>query len=176
MKKENKIEIVDQLSQELTDNKNFYLADVSQLTVNEVNDLRRLLHENGIKLTVVKNTLIRKAMEKANINDESIFDILKGPSSIMFCDTVNVPAKVIKKYRAKNERPLVKGAFLEDTLYVGDHLLDALSNLKSKEELIADVVLLLKSPMQNLIQALKSAENNISGLVKAIAEKKEKES
>jgi large subunit ribosomal protein L10 len=175
MKREEKEVIVDRLSKEIAESQNFYLTDISTLTANEMNDLRKLLHEKGIKIQIVKNTLIHKAMENTDaLNVEDFTEILKGASSIIFCNEANnVPAKAIKAFRKSHERPLVKAAYLEGTLYVGDEKLNDLASLKSKDELIADMVHLLKSPMLTLVQSLQSGQNKLTGALKTMSEKKE---
>ncbi|MBL6962569.1 MAG: 50S ribosomal protein L10 [Bacteroidetes bacterium] len=171
MKREEKIELVEQISEKVRDRGNFYLADVSDLTVNQSNELRKLCHQNGIELNVSKNTFIKKALEKVGISDEELLNVLKGPSSLMFAESINAPAKLIKEFRKKYKKPLLKAAFVEEAIYIGDNQLDALVNLKSKEELIADVMLALNSQMYNLIGALNSSKNNISGVLKTLSEK-----
>jgi len=122
---------------------------------------------------VVKNTLLRKALEKSEGNFEGLYDILKNSTSIMFCETGNIPAKLIKDFRKTSERPVLKAAFVEESIYLGDEQLDMLSALKSKNELIADVLALLQSPMTNLLSALQSGGNNLAGALKTLAEKEE---
>lgn len=175
MTKQQKTAVIEELAAKFVDSKYFYVTDCSELTVEKVNNLRGACFEKGIKLKVVKNTLIKKALEKAtesNQNDYSeLFPVLKGASALMFTETGNVPAKLIKTFREDNEKPVLKAAFIESDVYVGDDQLDALSNIKSKEELIADVVLLLESPMKNLLGALQSGGNTVSGLLKALEER-----
>lgn len=171
MKKENKNEIIQKITDQFKNNKNFYVADVSSLTVNQTNDLRKLCYKYGITLNVAKNTLIKKALERAEIIDENLFSSLHGPSSIMFSESINAPAKLIREFRKKYEKPVLKAAYVEETVYIGDHSLDALLTLKTKEELIADVVMLLGSPIRNLISALKSADSSIMGVLKTLSDK-----
>jgi large subunit ribosomal protein L10 len=172
MKKEEKIELVESLTAVFKENQNFYLADVSGLTVNETTVLRKLCYSKGITLKVSKNTFIIKALEKANITDEELLGALKGPSSVMISDSINGPAKLIKEFRKKHKKPVLKAAYVEDTVYVGEENLDVLLNLKTREELIADVVQLLKSPFMNLLSAI-HGPNKISSLLKALSDRKE---
>lgn len=177
MTKQEKTAVIQELSATLTDSKYFYVTDCSDLTVEKVNDLRRICFEKGVKLKVYKNTLIKKALEKAAEQNEKdytpLYDVLKGASAIMFTETGNVPAKIIKEFREDNEKPVLKAAFIESDVYVGDDQIDALSSLKSKEELIADVILLLESPIKNLMGSLQSGGNTVSGLLKALEERGE---
>ncbi|MGZ5280812.1 MAG: 50S ribosomal protein L10 [Bacteroidia bacterium] len=173
MRRENKQEIVNALSEVLTASKNFYVADISTLTVNQTNALRRLCFERGVTLQVVKNTLIEKALEKANIQADGLVESLKGPSSLMFAEGFTTPAKLIKEFRASHSRPLLKAAYIEESLYIGDEALDTLLTLKSREELIADVVALLQSPIKNVVSGLKSGGSKIAGILKTLSEKAE---
>jgi large subunit ribosomal protein L10 len=173
MKRENKEEIVNALSETLSASRNFYVADISTLTVNQTNALRKLCFERGVTLQVVKNTLIEKALEKANIEANGLVEALKGPSSIMFAESSKTPAKLIKEFRASHKMPVLKAAFIEESLYVGDENLDMLITLKSREDLIADVVALLQSPMKNVVSGLKSGGSKIAGILKTLSEKTE---
>ncbi len=160
MKKEDKTKVIESLVEQLNANNKIYLADCSSLTVEKVNQLRRTCFQRNISLTVVKNSLLKKALERAA--DSRLVDLipaLKGATAIMFSEVGNAPAKLIKEFRAaKNDRPLLKGAFVEENIYIGDDQLDALANIKSKNELIADVVALLQSPAQRVISALQNRE------------------
>jgi large subunit ribosomal protein L10 len=172
MKKENKEEIVNALSESVAQSGNFYITDTSGLTVNQTNALRRLCFERGIKMQVVKNTLIRKALEQANIETEGFAPVLKGSSSIMFAESFTAPAKLIKEFRTSNPKPVLKAAYIEQSLYVGDDKIETLLTLKSKEELIADVIALLQSPMKNVISGLQgSGGQKIAGILKTLSEK-----
>ncbi len=177
MTKAEKTLAIEELSVKFADSKYFYLTDCSELNVETINKLRRTCFEQGIQLKVVKNTLIRKALEKAaesnNENYEDLYAVLKGASALMFTDTGNAPAKLIKKFREENEKPLIKGAFVESDIYIGDDQLESLVNLKSKNELIADIILLLESPVKNLLGSLQSGGNTISGLLKALGDRAE---
>jgi large subunit ribosomal protein L10 len=171
MRKEEKNQIIDSLVEQLNTRSNFYLTDTSGLNVESTNKLRRLCFKRNIELQVVKNTLLQKAMEKTNKDYDSLFEVLKGSTSIMFSDTGNVPAKLIKEFRKTFSKPILKGAYVEETCFVGENQLDALINIKSKNELIADVVALLQSPIRNVMGALQSGGNKISGIVKTLSEK-----
>lgn len=171
MKKDEKFEIVNELADTLTANRNFYITDISELTVSQTNNLRRLCFQKGVRLQVVKNTLIEKAMERSNIETKPFESVLKGASAIMFAENYTTPAKLIKEFRASSPKPVLKAAYIEDALYVGDNMLDTLTTLKSREELIADVVALLQSPIKNVISGLKSGGDKIAGIVKTLSEK-----
>lgn len=173
MKKEEKNQVVEALAEKLNDNNNFYIADTSELNAEDTSALRRLCHKREVTLTVVKNTLLRKAMEKADKDLEGFYDVLKGPTSIMFAEAGNAPAKLIKEFRKASEKPVLKGAFIEEMTYIGDDQLDFLVALKSKDELIADVIGLLQSPVKNVMGALNSGSNILSGVVKTLSEKAE---
>ncbi len=173
MRKEDKQLLIDSLAQLLTDNNNFYLTDTSSLNAEDTSKLRRLCFKNGIKMRVVKNTLLRKAMEKVDRGYDELFDTLKGNTSIMFAEAGNVPAKMIKEFRKKKDRPILKSAFIEETVYIGDENLDFLTSIKSKDELIADIIALLQSPAKNVVSALQSGGNTLTGILKTLSEKGE---
>ncbi len=143
-----------------------YLADISGLNAETTSRLRRACFKANVKLAVVKNTLLAKAMEASEKDFGELPEVLKGNTSFMLSETGNAPAKVIKEFRKKSDKPLLKGAFIEEAIYVGDEQLDALVNIKSKEELIGDIVGLLQSPAKNVISALKSGGGTIAGLLK----------
>lgn len=175
MTRAEKTVVIEELAQRFTDSKFFYVTDCSELTVEKNNQLRRLCFEKEIELKVVKNTLIQKALEKAAKENSNQYDevvsTLKGFSALMFTETGNVPAKLIKKFREDNERPVLKAAFIDGDTFIGDNQVDILASLKSKEELIADVIALLQSPMQNVLGALQSGGNTIGGILKALEER-----
>jgi len=172
MNKDEKKEVIDQLTVQLKENNIFYLTDTSELTVEVTNKLRRSCFEKGVSMTVVKNTLLRKAMENVEGKDfTEFYDTLKGATSLMFSETGNVPAKLIKEFRKTSDKPILKGAYIEEAIFVGDDKLAVLENIKSKEELIGEVITLLQSPAKNVISALKSGGNTIAGLVKTLQEK-----
>jgi len=173
MRKHKKDIVIDNLARQINDATHFYLADISTLNAADTSNLRRRCFEKDIELVVVKNTLLRKALEKADVNFEDLYGILKNPTSLMFCATGNVPAKLIKEFRKTHDRPLLKAAYVEESLYLGDEKLDLLSSLKSKNELIGDVIALLQSPMNNLLSAMQSGGNRLTGALKALADNKE---
>ena len=175
MRKEDKIQQVKSLVKQLTDNSMFYLADISGLDAEQTSDLRRICFKQGVQLTVVKNTLLKKAMEKVEKDFDELYDVLKGNTALMFTDTGNVPAKLIKEYtkKFKTEKPALKGAYIEETNYVGAENLDFLASIKSKDELIGEIVGLLQSPAKNVISALKSSGETIAGIVKTLSERPE---
>lgn len=157
MKKEDKTKIIESLVEQLNKNNKIYLADCSSLTVEKVNQLRRSCFEKNISMTVVKNSLLQKALEQAaDSRLTGLIPALKGATALMFCEVGNAPAKLIKEFRRKNDKPLLKGAFVEENIYLGDQELDTLANIKSKNELIADVVSLLQSPAKRVIGALQA--------------------
>ncbi|MCG8698646.1 MAG: 50S ribosomal protein L10 [Bacteroidales bacterium] len=171
MTRDEKNQVIDGLAQQITESKHFYLADIEALDAEETSNLRRKCFEKDIKLVVVKNTLLRKALEKCEGEYEELYGILKNPTSVMFSDTGNVPAKLIKEFRKTSEKPVLKGAFVEECVYLGDDQLDALSNIKSKEELIGDLIGLLQSPAKNVLSALQSGGGTLAGIVKTLSEK-----
>jgi large subunit ribosomal protein L10 len=172
MTKEEKTQAIDQLAGELKEKSIFYLADISELPVETSNKLRRLAFSKEVSLKVVKNTLLRKAMEKVDDKDFSeLYDVLKGNTSIMFSEVGNAPAKLIKEFRKKQDKPILKAAYVEESVYIGDNRLDELASLKSKNELIADVILLLQSPAKNVVSGLQASKQTLSGLLKALEER-----
>ena len=173
MTKEEKNQFIDVLDKSIQENSNFYLADISGLTAEESSALRRLCFKREVSLQVVKNTLLKKALERNDGNFEDLYDVLKGNTSIMFTDVANKPAKVIKEFRKKHDKPVFKAAHLDAAFYIGEEHLDILSDLKSKDELIADIIMLLQSPAKNIISSLQSGGSTLSGIVKTLSEKVE---
>lgn len=172
MTREEKNQQIDILAEQIKENPNFYIADISGLNADDTSKLRRLAFKKEIGISVIKNTLLRKAMDRIEEVDYSeLYDVLKGNSSLFFSPVGNAPAKLIKEFRKKSERPVLKAAFVEETAYVGDDQLDALSNIKSKDELLADVIALLQSPAKNVVSALNSGGNNLTGILKALEER-----
>ncbi|RLD54731.1 MAG: 50S ribosomal protein L10 [Bacteroidetes bacterium] len=171
MRREEKEVIIDNLAQRLDETKHFYLTDISSLDAEQTSNLRRKCFEKDISLLVVKNTLLRQAMEKCEGDFNDLYDILKDSTSIMFCETGNIPAKLIKEFRKTMEKPLLKAAFVEESIYIGDDQLDALSNIKSKDELLGDLLMLLQSPATNLVSALASSSNKMAGALLTLSEK-----
>ena len=176
MTKSEKAAVIEQLKEDFSNHDFFYVTDASTMTVEQVNDLRGKFFEKDVQMKVVKNTLAIKAMEAVGADGskgyEGLFDALKGPTALLFTKTANVPAKVIKEFRkGGGERPVVKAAYIDSGIFIGDDQIDALASLKSKEELLGDIVNLLQSPAKNVISALKSGGSTIAGLVKALEER-----
>lgn len=173
MTREEKSQVIDELTTQLKENDIIYLADISGLDAATTSDLRRACFKSDIKIRVVKNTLLEKAMESTETDYGELPGVLKGNTSIMVANTGNAPAKVIKNFRKKNDKPLLKGAYVEEAIYVGDEYLEKLANLKSKEEVIGDIVGALQSPAKNVVSALQSGGGKIAGLVKTLSEKED---
>ena len=172
MKKEDKTVVIDSLVKQLADNSHFYLTDVASLTADKTSQLRRLCFSKNIKMLVVKNSLLQKAMERSEGKDyQPLYGSLKGSTAIMFSETGSDPAKLIKEFRSKNDKPVLKAAFVEECVYIGDDQLDVLASIKSKNELIGDIIGLLQSPAKNVISALKSSGGKLAGIVKTLSEK-----
>lgn len=176
MTTEQKREQVKILSSILEENKTIYLADLGGMNAEDTSALRRMCFDSGVQVQIVKNTLLRKAMEAVDKDFEALYGELKGNTSLMVCETANLPAKTIKEFLKKNkqsDKPLFKGAWVDESTYVGVEQLDVLANLKSREELIGDIIGLLQSPAKNVISALQSGGNTLSGLVKTLSERAE---
>ncbi len=174
MTREEKAIIIDDLSRKFADNTHFYITDASGFTVADVNAFRRMCFKNGVEYRVYKNTLIRKALEKQEGTDYSgLFGVLNGFSGVIFSkEAGNIPARVIREFRIKKEgKPVLKGASIDSEIYIGDENLAMLSELKSKNELIGDVIALLQSPAKNVLSALLSGKQTVAGLVKALEER-----
>tara|TARA_B110000977_G_scaffold186011_1_gene251443 strand:- start:435 stop:956 length:522 start_codon:yes stop_codon:yes gene_type:complete len=171
MTREEKSKVIENLTTQLSENPIIYLADISSLNANSTTNLRRACFKAGVKLEVVKNTLLAKAMEGSDKDFGDLSQTLVGNTSIMFSETGNAPAKVIKEFRKKSDRPLLKGAYIEESVYVGDDQLENLVNIKSKEELLGEIIGLLQSPAKNVISALKSGGSTIAGIVKTLSER-----
>ncbi len=174
MTKEQKNQEITDLVESLKSSEIFYLSDTSSLNAEATSQLRRECFKAGIQMRVVKNTLLRKAMERVEGKDFSpLFESLHGNTAVMFAEVGNVPARLIKEFRKKHEKPAFKAAFIQEDCYVGADQLDVLVALKSKTELLGDIIGLLQSPAKNVISALKSnAGDKVAGLVKALEEKK----
>jgi large subunit ribosomal protein L10 len=171
MNKEEKYDLVLALTEQMKEYGNFYITDTSNLTVAKVNDIRRKCFEADIIMQVTKNSLIKKAMEAAGGDFASISDVLKGPSSILFSKSATAPAKLIKQLRKAGDKPVLKAAYIDSAVFIGDNQLDTLTKLKSKEQLIGEVIGLLQSPAKNVISALQSGGNTLAGLVKTLQER-----
>ena len=171
MKREDKAAIISELSQKLKDASHFYLTDISELNAEDTSFLRRKCFEKEIELVVVKNSLLKKAMEQSEADYSEMFDVLKGSTSIMFTEIGNVPGKLIQEFRKKSDKPIVKAAYVEESVYIGDDQLASLATIKSKDELIADVIGLLQSPAKNVISALQSSGQTLTGVLKTLSER-----
>jgi large subunit ribosomal protein L10 len=171
MTREEKSQVIEELTIQLADNTNIYLTDISGLNANSTSALRRACFKSNVKLAVVKNTLLEKAMDASERDFGNLTSTLKGNTSVMYSETGNAPAKVIKAFRKKSDKPLLKGAFVAESAYIGDEQLDMLVEIKSKEELIGDVISLLQSPAKNVISALKSSGGKLAGILKTLSEK-----
>ncbi len=171
MTKEQKVQEIQDLTDKLSSVKNLYLTDIAGLDAVQTTALRRACFNSNIKLSVVKNTLLVKAMEASDKDFGNLKEVLKGNTSLMFSDVGNTPAKLIKNFRKKSEKPLLKGAYIEEAIYIGDDQIDVLESIKSKEELIGEVITLLQSPAKNVISALQSGRSNISGILKTLSER-----
>ncbi len=171
MTREEKSLVIEQLTAQLADNTTIYLADISGLDATATSNLRRACFKAGVKLNVVKNTLLAKAMESSDKDFGDLSSVLKGNTSLMVAEVNNAPAKVIKDFRKKSDRPILKGAFVEEAVYIGDEQLEVLVDIKSKDELIGEIIGLLQSPAKNVVSALKSGGNTIAGVVKTLSER-----
>ena len=171
MTRQEKNEAIENLKEALGDVKNLYLADIAGLDAIQTSALRRACFKENIKLQVIKNTLLAKAMEASSHNFGELTEILKGNTSLMFSESGNGPAKVIKSFRKKSDKPILKGAFIEEAIYIGDEQLDALVAIKSKDELIGGIITLLQSPSKNLVSALQSGGGKLSGILKTLSER-----
>ena len=173
MTREEKNKAIDELSAQLVENKNFYLTDIAGLNAASNSDLRRLCYKSNVQIQVIKNTLLRKAMEKNDVDFAQMYDSLKGNTAIMFAESTNAPAKIIKEFRKKEDKPLLKSAFIEESFYFGDDQVEVLCSLKSKDELIGEIITLLQSPPKNVISSLQSGGGKLSGILKALVDRAE---
>ncbi len=171
MTREEKSQVIDDLTTQLAEGNIIYLADISGLDALSTSNLRRACFKANVKLAVVKNTLLAKAMEKSDKDFGELPETLKGNTSIMISDVSNAPAKVIKEFRRNSDKPVLKGAYVDEAIYIGDDQLDTLVNIKSKEEVIGEIIGLLQSPAKNVISALKSGGSTIAGILKTLSEK-----
>ncbi|MBY5957620.1 50S ribosomal protein L10 [Membranicola marinus] len=173
MTRAEKTQLIEDLAVQLKESEYFYITDSSALSVENVNKLRRQFFENGIQMKVVKNTLMRKALESLpeEKNIGGLYDSLKGPTSILFTEVANAPAKILKEFRKTHEKPVLKAAYIDTDVFIGDDQIGPLSELKSKEDLLGDVIGLLQSPAKNVLSALQSGSQTLAGLVKALEER-----
>ncbi|MEC8599042.1 MAG: 50S ribosomal protein L10 [Bacteroidota bacterium] len=171
MIKERKQQVIDELNEALKEVKNLYFTDISGLNASETSNLRRFCFNEKIKLKVVKNTLLAKAMESSNHDFGDLLGTLKGNTSLMFSESGNAPAKIIKNFRKNSDKPILKGAFVEQAIYIGDSHIDTLASIKSKDEIIGDIISLLRSPIKNVVSSLQSGGGKLSGILKTLSEK-----
>ena len=156
----------------LADNSVLYLTDATGLNSEETTQLRRACYKNDVRMRVVKNTLLRRAMEASEGTDFSeLYEVLTGQTALLVGNVGNAPAKILKEFRKKSDMPTLKAAYVEESTYLGDDQIDALTAIKSKDELVAELIALLQSPMKNVVGALNSGGNTVSGLVKALQER-----
>ncbi|MCQ2333611.1 MAG: 50S ribosomal protein L10 [Paludibacteraceae bacterium] len=175
MKKEDKTALIGELQNQLSEYQHFYITNIEGLNAEKTSALRRACFQEDIKLVMAKNTLLKKALEAKGI-DSSLFAALKGNTALMLCNTGNAPAKLIKEFTKKekdNAKPELKAAYVEETVYVGAQNLEFLSTIKSKNELIADIIALLQSPAKNVVSALQSGGTTIHGVLKTLGERAE---
>jgi len=171
MTRKEKANVIQDLTSQLADSATIYLADISGLNAAQTSDLRRAAFKANVKLSVVKNTLLAKAMEASEKEFGELPEVLKGNTSLMFSEVGNAPAKLIKNFRKKSDKPLLKGAFVEEAIYIGDENLDRLVSIKSKEEMIGEIIGLLQSPAKNVISGLKSGGGKLAGILKTLSER-----
>ena len=174
MTKEEKINMINVIKSELDESTNIYLTDCSGLNADSTSRLRRACFKSNVRLSVVKNTLLLKAMEEVEKDFGELKSLLKGNTALMYSEVGNAPAKIIKNFRKKSERPILKGAFIQEAIYLGDDMLDSLVEIKSKDELVGEIIAILQSPAKNLVSALKSSGSKISGVLKTLSKKNEK--
>ena len=171
MKKEDKVNVIAQIGDVIKQYAHFYLVDVTAMNAAATNAMRAKCYKQEVKMLVVKNALLKKAFDAAEVDYYPLYPCLKGTPALLLCNTANVPAKLIKDVAGKAEVPALKGAYAEESFYVGAEQLDALINIKSKNELIAEVVALLQSPIKNVVSALQSGGNTIHGVLKTLGER-----
>ena len=171
MTREQKSQVIENVAEQLKANSHIYVTDTLGLNATDTSNLRRECFNNDIKLIVVRNTLLKKAIEKSGRDLEGLYEVLAGPTAIMLSETGNAPAKLIKEFRKTHEKPILKGAYVEEDVYIGDNQIETLSAIKSKNELIADVIGLLQSPIQGLMGALNSGGNTLTGVLKTLEDR-----
>ena len=172
MTREEKSNYIDELAAEIKAASVFYIADTAELTVDTINAIRRRCFQTNIRLRVVKNALLEKAMDRVDGKDfGNLKETLKGGTSIMFSEVGNAPAKLIQEFRKKGTKPVLKGAYIDEAIFIGDDQLTVLESLKSREELVGDIIGLLQSPIKNVISGLKGSGAKIAGILKTLEEK-----
>jgi large subunit ribosomal protein L10 len=174
MRREEKNTIINSLTERLKEYNHFYLTDIAQLNAADTSDLRRKCFEKEIRLVVVKNTLLKRALEQSEGNFEELYPVLKGTTSIMFTKSGNVPAKLIREFRRSHDKPVIKGAYVQESVYIGESMLEVLISIKTKQEVIGDIIMLLQSPAKNVISALQSGGNKLHGVLETLSKKEEK--
>lgn len=175
MTREDKVKVIDELAEKFSNNQHFYITDAGGFTVAQVNAFRRICFQAGVEYGVYKNTLIRKALERNGQANDQLVSALKGFSGVIFSkESGNTPARAIREFRKKLDgKPVLKAASIDSEVYLGDENLNMLSELKSKNELIGDVIAILQSPAKNVLSALLSGKSTVAGLVKALEERKQ---
>ena len=172
MRKEDKSVIIEKITEILKEYPNFYLVETAGLNAEKTSALRRACFQSEVKMMCVKNTLLHKAFEASSTDYSELYDLLHGETTLLLSNVGNAPAKLIKKFRDKNDTlPMLKGAYVEETVYVGEDQLETLANIKSKNELIADVVALLQSPAKNVVSALQSGATKLHGILETLSNK-----
>ena len=172
MNRNEKAKYIEDLATELQESNVLYLTDTAELTVETINAIRRKCFQSSIKLKVVKNALLQKAMNKVeNKNFGELSTVLKGSTSLMISEVANAPAKLIQEFRKKGDKPVLKGAYIEESIYIGDNQLSTLESLKSKDELLGDILGLLQSPAKNVLSGLKGAGGKLAGILKTLEER-----
>jgi large subunit ribosomal protein L10 len=171
MTREEKSRVIEDLTAQLAGTNVVYIADISGLNAETTSNLRRACFKAGIELAVVKNTLLEKAMEVSDNDYGDLPSVLKGNTSILIAENGNAPAKIIKEFRKKSDKPVLKGAYIHQAVFIGDNQLDALIALKSKDEVIGEIIGLLQSPAKNVVSALKSSGGKLAGILKTLSEK-----
>ncbi len=174
MRKEDKIAIIAQLGELMQQYPHFYLVDVEGMNAEATSALRRKCFQSNVKMVVVKNTLLQKTLEASEVDFTALYSVLKGNTAVLFTEVANLPAKMLKELKSKKvEKPALKAAYAEEGIYIGAEQLDALVSIKSKNEVIAEIVALLQSPAKNVLSALQSGQNTIHGVLKTLGEKGE---
>jgi len=171
MKREDKNALIESLKDTINEYNHFYLTDISGLNAADTFELRKKCFEKGIELIVVKNTFFKQALERSGRDFQELYSVLKENTTVMFTNVANVPGKLIQELNKKSDKPLFKGAYAEESFYIGADQLSALASLKSKEELIGDIILLLQSPIKTVLGQLESGKNLLGGLVKTLSER-----
>jgi len=171
MKRSEKQEIISSLTEQINSSAHFYLTDIESLNAADTSKLRRLCNKQDVKLVVVKNTLLRKAIEASDKNADELYDVLIGNTSVMFCENANSPAKLIKDFKKKHKKPILKGAYVQESVYVGEDQLEVLVTIKSKNELLGELIGLLQSPIKNVLGGLQSGGTIIHGILTTLGEK-----